>query len=191
MKRVFIDFKRIDVIMNDERVAIFIDGSNLFATAERLNPPVRVDILRLRDLLTAGRWHVRTCFFGSISTPPRESQLNFLEKLRTFHIEVFTKELKYRGQDSQGKPIFVEKGVDVALVTTMLSMVFRNDLDVAIIVGGDQDYAQAIKEVKSAGKRVEIAFFEHATGKELKYSSDNFLPLDERIDQIKLRQKEA
>jgi uncharacterized LabA/DUF88 family protein len=176
--------------MIDERVMIFIDGSNLFATAERLNPPVRVDILKLRDLLIAGRRHVRTFFFGSISTPPRESQLNFLEKLRTFRIEVVTKELKYRGQDPEGRPIFVEKGIDVALVTTMLSMSYGNAFDVAIIVGGDQDYMQAVEEVKRAGKRVEIAFFGHATGREFRYSGDSFLSLDEKIDQIRLRSTE-
>ena len=176
--------------MINERVMIFVDGSNLFTTAERLNTPARVDILKLRDLLVAGRKHIRTYYFCSISTPPRESQISFLEKLKTLHIDVVVKELKFRGHDSENRPIYVEKGIDVALVTTMLSMTYSNAFDVAILVGGDQDYAQAVEEVKRAGKRVEIAFFEYATGKEFKYSGNSFLSLDEKIDQIRLKSAE-
>lgn len=165
---------------------IFIDGSNLFRTCESLTPPIRPDILKLRDLLVSGRRHIRTYYFCSIGNPPSESQVKFLDKLKTFHIDVIMKQLKYRGQSTDGKPIYVEKGVDVALVTTMLSMAFTNAFDIAVLVGGDNDYKQAVEEVKRAGRRVEIAFFEGAIGRDFKFCGDDYIPLDEKMDIIKL-----
>jgi uncharacterized LabA/DUF88 family protein len=172
--------------MLSERAMIFVDGSNLFRTCIRLNPPFRPDILKLRDLLVSERRHIRTYYFCSIGNPPRESQVKFLDKLRTFHIDVVEKQVKQRGYNEDNKPILVEKGVDVALVTTMLSMAYTNAFDVAIIIGGDNDYKQAVEEVKRLGKRVEIAFFETAIGREFKFCGDDYISLDEKIDNIKL-----
>ena len=172
--------------MLSEKIMVFIDGSNLFKTCQSLTPSIRPDILKLRDLLVSGRRHIRTYYFCSIGNPPRESQVKFLDKLRTFHIDVVEKQLKYRGKSADDKPIFVEKGVDVALVTTMLSMAYTNAFDIAIIVGGDNDYKQAVEEVKRAGKRVEISFFESAIGREFKFCGDDYISLDEKTDNIKL-----
>lgn len=172
--------------MPDERVMIFIDGSNLFKTATRLTPPLRLDYVKLRDLLVAGRKHVRTYFFGSIGSPPNEAQLKFHDLLKSLHFEVVIKPLKYRGKTEAGKPIYIEKGLDVALVTTMLSMAFNDSLDVAIIVGGDNDYRQAVDEVKRRGKRVEIASFEISTSREFKFCGDDYISLDEKRPLIEL-----
>ena len=172
--------------MISEKIMIFMDGSNLFRTCLILSPPFRPDILKLRDLLVSGRRHIRTYYFCSIGNPPRESQTKFLDKLKTSHIDVIEKQLKYRGRDIDDKPVLVEKGVDVALVTTMLCMAFTNAFDVAIIVGGDNDYKQAVEEVKRIGKRVEIVFFESAISREFKFCGDDYISLDEKIDDFKL-----
>ena len=172
--------------MSSDRVMVFIDGSNLFRTCEELDPPIRPDIFKLRDLLVSDRRHIRTYYFCSIGNPPKESQLKFIDKLKASHIEVVVKQLKYRGQNEEGKPIYVEKGVDIALVTSMLSMACANAFDVAILVSGDDDYEQAVEEIKRVGKRVEIAFFEIATSREFKYSADDYISLDEKIRSIKL-----
>ncbi|MDQ1280675.1 MAG: hypothetical protein QG670_1938 [Thermoproteota archaeon] len=172
--------------MLNERVMVFFDGSNLFKTCEGLSPPIRPDILKMRDLLVNGRKHIRTYYFCSVTNPPRENQVRFFDRLRSLHINVIDKQLKYRGDSPDGKPIYIEKGVDVALVTTMLSLAYANAFDVAIIVGGDNDYIQAVEEVKRFGKIVEIAFFLVAIGIDFMYCGDNYTSFDDKIDLIKL-----
>ena len=52
----------------------------------------------------------------------------------------------------------VEKGVDVRLATDMVAMGLQNRYDVAVLVSGDGDFADAVQIVKDAGKHVELAY---------------------------------
>ena len=68
----------------------------------------------------------------------------------------------------------------------MVSHAFRNTFDVAILVSGDSDYAEAVKVIKELGKRVEIAAFTGSIGRELKFLADHFIPLDGIAGDIEL-----
>ena len=63
-----------------------------------------------------------------------------------------------RQEDGMNRFTPVEKYVDVALASTMVSRAKDdNSYDVAVIVTGDCDYIPAIKIVRNLGKRVAIA----------------------------------
>jgi uncharacterized LabA/DUF88 family protein len=162
---------------------IFMDGSNLFKACEGYRKEYRIDIEKLRDKLVNGRTLMRTYYYCSISNPPRQEQIKFQEKLRFLHLEVNSKTLKIRGSTGE----MIEKGVDVALATDMLSLAFRNAYDVAVLVSGDNDFLQAVDEVKRAGKRVEIACFSSSIGHELRMKADDFIPIDQIADEIELK----
>jgi uncharacterized LabA/DUF88 family protein len=51
-----------------------------------------------------------------------------------------------------------QKGVDALLVQDLLTLTFCDALDCAVLVTNDGDFASAIKELKSRGKQVEVAF---------------------------------
>jgi uncharacterized LabA/DUF88 family protein len=164
------------------RVAIFIDGSNLFRAS--LAQSFKIDLEKLVSELTGGRTLFRPCYYGSIPEDSDKKQVNFHRKLKYLGFKVVIKTLK-KGYNKSGKEMFIEKGVDVALVTEMLSMAYKNAYDVAILVSGDNDYVDAVEEVKSIGKRVEIAFFEKIPNTsqsfispEFKMSGDQFISLD-------------
>lgn len=174
--------------MSQVRVMVFIDGSNLFWACKTLS--FKIDLKKLVDVLVDGRNLVRPCYYCAIPGNPSQKQVNFYRKLKYLGFYVVSKQLKIR-KDKSGKSIFVEKGVDVALVTDMLSMAFRNAYDVAVLVSGDDDYIGAVEEIKRMGKRVEIASFEYNLEKnqrfissDLKMSADKFTSLDEIKDKI-------
>lgn len=56
-------------------------------------------------------------------------------------------------------PHLVEKGVDVRLATDMVAKAHKRLYDVAILVSGDGDFADAVQEVKDVGLHVEVACF--------------------------------
>jgi len=166
---------------------VFIDGSNLFWTSRRWlqKQGFRVDILKLVSKLVEGRSLVRPYFYCGEGVPPSEGQTKFHHKLKYSGINVVTRPLRRRGDK------WVEKGVDVALVTDMLGMAFRNVYDVAILVSGDRDLAQAIDEVKRLGKRVEIASFDYSIAEEMKMLADRFISLDKIADDIEMSSEEV
>jgi len=168
--------------MSSLRVMIFIDGSNIYRASRRYKIGYRPDIQKLQDKLVKGRTLMRTYYYCSIGNPPRPEQLKFQEKLKHLHIEVVSKSLKIRGSTHER----VEKGVDVALVTDMLSLAYKNAYEVAILVSGDNDFLQAVDEVKRSGKRVEIAAFDSSIGKELRDMADDYTSIEQIADEIRL-----
>lgn len=75
-----------------------------------------------------------------------------------------------------------QKGVDVLLAIDMLSMAFQNHYEIAIFLGGDDDFVDLINAVKNvAGKRVFGFYYPHRISKRLYNSFDQRFELDETI----------
>jgi uncharacterized LabA/DUF88 family protein len=75
-----------------------------------------------------------------------------------------------------------QKGVDVLLAIDMLSMAFQNHYEIAIFLGGDDDFVDLINAVKnSAGKRVFGYYYPHRVSKRLFNSFDHRYELNENI----------
>jgi uncharacterized LabA/DUF88 family protein len=141
---------------------------------------------------------VRTYFFCTIKpSKTQDVQLNkattFLNWLKLSGIEAVSYPLKTRDEQFHcprcglgwREKVGVEKGVDVALVTKLLALGFKGGFDTAIVVSGDADYIEAVREIKNLGKRIEIAAFRDSASKELAEAADRFTPLDDFGDQIK------
>ncbi|MBU2617070.1 MAG: NYN domain-containing protein [Euryarchaeota archaeon] len=168
--------------MPEEKVAIFIDASNLFHACKLFRDGFKVDYIKLREKLAEGRKLIRAYYYGSFD-PLNEGQIKFKHFLQYNGFNVETRTLRMRGDKHH------EKGVDVALVTEMLSLGFRGIYDVAVLVSGDDDFVCAVDEVKRNGRRIEIAAFNCAIGGELKRSADRFRPLDDIADEIEIIEK--
>ncbi|RLI76835.1 NYN domain-containing protein [Archaeoglobales archaeon] len=167
--------------MND-KVAIFIDGSNIFHGCREYDPNFKIDYVKLVDVLLNGRKLLRPYYYGSFdpSNPDQANrQKRFHQALQEKGFHVTIKPLRRRDDNK------IEKGVDVALVTDMLSLGFKNAYDVAILVSGDNDFVHAVEELKAHGKIVEVAMFENAIGGELKRMADKFISLNKIADRIR------
>ena len=177
-----------------ERTMIFIDGSNLFKCFRRYYPDVKYSITKLVKVLSENKKLIRPYYFGSERVPPDKGQRNFQNILRYEGIDVTVRPLKIRTRTQtcpyeQNRECTlsteIEKGVDVALVTKMISFGFKGTYDTAILVSGDADYVEAVQQIRDLGKRVEIVAFPEATSPALRKVADKFVNLHELVEKIK------
>ena len=71
-----------------------------------------------------------------------------------------------------------EKGIDIKIATDMLVHGHRNNYDVAILVSGDTDFADAIQAVKNLGHHVEVALFASSGSQKLREVADRVVIID-------------
>jgi uncharacterized LabA/DUF88 family protein len=160
----------------DDRVAIFIDGSNLYHSVQNNFGRHDLNFTEFANKLSAGRRLFRIYYYNVLQDPSQypdsyREQQEFLDVLRkTPYLEVRLGSTK----KSQG----VEKGIDVMIATDLLYFAWSGFYDVAILVSGDADFAYAIQAVKNMGKHVEVAHFESGVSKDLLDVSDNRYLLD-------------
>lgn len=167
-----------DLSTMQDRVAIFIDGSNLYHALESNFHRHDLNFAEFATKLCGSRRLFRTYYYNVLQDPTlrpdgyREQQ-EFLDVLRrTPYLEVRLGTIKL----SQGTAI--EKGIDIMLATDLLYFAWNNFYDVAVLVSGDADFAYALQAVKNMGKHVEVAYFEGSISKDLLSVADNRHLLD-------------
>ncbi|MBN1761498.1 MAG: NYN domain-containing protein [Methanomicrobia archaeon] len=75
-----------------------------------------------------------------------------------------------------------QKGVDVLLAIDMITKAFLNHYEIALLLGGDDDYVDLIKSIKDlTGKRVYGAYFQDSVSERLVESFDRRLVLSEDV----------
>ncbi len=146
-----------------ERVAIFIDGGNLYRLLKEHNlvPKRHFDhealakhLLRRRKLVSQGYYvGIVRDFDGSEKSKKMvESQQKFLAGLESkgFYIE--------RGRIVYDHNIR-EKGVDVKIAVDLVACAFEDKYDIAVLVSSDTDLIPAVKHVIGMKKTVEYVGF--------------------------------
>ena len=180
--------------MSDERVMIFIDGSNFYHNLKAHHFNTKIDFKKFSDLLCKGRKHVRTYYYNAPvkqADDPGEykrQQLFFDGLRRTPYLELklgyFLKKTKTCEDCGHVLNYPVEKGCDVNLAVDMMSMAYKGLYDVAILVSSDGDFSSACQCVKDLGKHVENAYFENGSSWHLLNICDNRILIDQNfIDQ--------
>jgi uncharacterized LabA/DUF88 family protein len=162
----------------ESRVAIFIDGSNLYHALRDNFARVDLNFAAFTSKLCAGRPLFRTYYYNVLQDPAQRpeghrEQQEFLDTLRkTPYLEVRLGSTKLL----QGVP--VEKGIDIMLATDLLHFGWNDLYDAAVLVSGDGDFAYALQAVKNMGKHVEVAYFESNISRNLLEVADNRHLLD-------------
>ena len=156
-----------------DRVAVFIDGSNLYHSLEENCRRSDLDFGAFSRKLCNGRSLFRTYYYNVLRDPDRnpqayQDQQKFLTALyNTPYLEVRLGISKMRGD------IAVEKGVDITLATDLLRSAWQDLYDVAILVSGDGDFAYALQATKDLGKHVVVAAFPSNLSSELAQVADD------------------
>ena len=164
-----------------ERVAIFIDGQNLFHMLRDGHNRIDLDFELFAEKLVGDRKLIRAYYYAAL---PKQSddaesykkQQGFLDALQVKNYFTVRKGRLERRGDT-----FVEKGVDVALAVDMLEMGYNNSFDTAILVSGDGDLSKAVASIKRIGKHVENVCASHMISKHLQQTCDVFNNLDEEF----------
>jgi len=156
------------------RVAVFIDGNNLFHAARFHNIDIDYNKL-LRVLLGDGRL-LRAFFYTGVDVGA-ERQQGFLLWMRRNGFRVIQKELKTFYDGTR------KANLDVEIAVDMLSLAGR--YDTAVLVSGDEDFVYAVNAVAYKGCRVEVAGFRSNTAPKLIDVADYFIDLGEIADRVR------
>jgi uncharacterized LabA/DUF88 family protein len=146
-----------------ERIMVFVDGSNLYHSLKSEYGRTDIDFGKFCALLCNGRQLVRGYYYNAAVDQAREgpryaSQQRFFDRLRRVpRLEVRLGTLVYPAAWPGAPPY--EKGIDVRLATDMLTHAFKGNYDTAVLVSGDNDFADAVQAVKDLGRNVEVALF--------------------------------
>jgi uncharacterized LabA/DUF88 family protein len=146
-----------------KNVAVFVDVANIFYAAKAAG--VDIDYVTLLKSATAGRDLVRAYAYTGLD-PDNENQRNFHDFLRRSNYKVVSKDIRKYGD---GK---VKANLDIELVVDMMKT--ARNLDIAIVVSGDGDFAPAIRAVQEQGVRVEVISFRGNTSSDLIEVADQF-----------------
>jgi uncharacterized LabA/DUF88 family protein len=156
------------------RVAVFIDGNNLFHAARFHNLDVDYNKL-LRVLLGDGRL-LRAFFYTGVDAGA-ERQQGFLLWMRRNGFRVVQKELKTFYDGTR------KANLDVEIAVDMLSLAGR--YDTAVLVSGDEDFVYALNAVAYKGCRVEVAGFRSNTAPRLIDVADFFIDLGDIAELVR------
>jgi uncharacterized LabA/DUF88 family protein len=146
-----------------KNVAVFVDVANIFYAAKAAG--VDIDYVTLLKSAGAGRDLVRAYAYTGLD-PDNENQRNFHDFLRRHGYKVVSKDIRKYGD---GK---VKANLDIELVVDMMKT--ARNLDIAIVVSGDGDFAPAIRAVQEMGVRVEVISFRGNTSSDLIEVADQF-----------------
>ena len=145
-----------------DRTAIFIDGTYLNKLLEREFNRARIDYHLLAQHLARGVDILRTYYYHCPphqSSPPTEDELarvrsseQFFAALRRLpRFEVRLGKLAYRGQDNDGRPIFIQKRVDIMLSVDLVQLAATRQITRAVLLAGDSDFVPAVQVAKGHG----------------------------------------
>lgn len=155
------------ILENRGRVAIFIDGSNLFYAALQLG--IEIDYTKLLVRLTAGSRLLRSFFYTGVDRT-NEKQQGFLLWMRRNGYRVIAKDLVQLPDGSK------KANLDVEIAVDMMALV--GSYDTAVLVSGDGDLAYAVDAVSYRGVRVEVVSLRSMTSDSLINVADRYIDLE-------------
>lgn len=154
--------------MHEKRVAIFIDGSNLYFKLKTSNIKniLRFDYRQLSKWLAINRKIVYAGYYVGVVRAKVDDKKG--QKLRRGQINLFnflrSKSQQFvirKGYLMDNDGVYHEKGVDVQLAVDILIGAYENTYDTAIIISSDTDLIPAIEKAKKLGKEIEYIGFAH------------------------------
>lgn len=156
-----------------KNVAVFVDVANIFYAAKAAG--VDIDYVTLLKAATAGRDFVRAYAYTGLD-PENENQRQFHSFLARNNYKVISKDIRKYGDGR------IKANLDIELVVDMMKT--ARNLDIAVVVSGDGDFASAIRAVQEMGVRVEVISFRGNTSSDLIEAADIFIDIAQiaRVD---------
>ncbi len=177
--------------MQIERVAIFIDGSNLYHGLKSMGSG-KINFEEFAKLIVGDRELQRVFYYTAVMDKDFDAERfakhqNFLRKLSSiprFKI-VFCTFKKII--ENSGKIRYEVKGDDVQLANDMLVGAYENKYDVAVLVSGDEDFKPVVRTVRRLGKKVENIFFRGGSSSRLRKTCNSSKNIRFILEKLKRR----
>lgn len=152
------------------RLAIFIDGAYLDYVLRDHFSNTRIDLHKLSQEITrivgdstiGGIDLLRTYYYHCLpyqSSPPTQAESDRFGRMRSFisslerlpRFQVRLGRLAFRGNTSDGSPIYEQKRVDMLLGVDLALLSARQQITHAALVAGDSDSLPAVDAAKPEG----------------------------------------
>ncbi len=161
-----------------ERLALFIDGANLYGAAKGLQ--FDIDYKKLLELFARKGLLTRAFYYTAVAEDQEFSPLRPLVDWLDYNgFSVVTKPLK-EFTDAQGRRR-VKGNMDIELAIDVMEM--SDQVDHIVIFSGDGDFRRLVEATQRKGKRVSIVSTIRTQppmiSDELRRQADNFIELDE------------
>ncbi|MFP4043729.1 MAG: NYN domain-containing protein [Rhodosalinus sp.] len=167
----------------DERLALFIDGANLYATAKSLGFDIDYKLLR-QEFMRRGKL-LRAFYYTALIESEEYSPIRPL--VDWLHYNGFTMVTKPAKEytDSQGRRK-VKGNMDIELAVDAMELAPR--MDHMVLFSGDGDFKPLVESIQRQGVRVSIVSTIRSQppmiADELRRQADNFIDLDDLKDVI-------
>ncbi|OSQ53173.1 LabA-like NYN domain-containing protein [Marivita geojedonensis] len=167
----------------DERLALFIDGSNLYAAAKSLGFDIDYKLLR-QEFVRRGKL-LRAFYYTALLENDEYSPIRPL--VDWLHYNGFNMRTKPAKEytDSQGRRK-VKGNMDIEL--TVDAMELADHVDHIVLFSGDGDFRPLVESLQRKGVRVSVVSTIRSQppmiADELRRQADNFIELDELRDVI-------
>lgn len=154
-----------------ERIALFIDGANVYAAARRLG--WNFDHRKILEHFRAGGTLHNAFYYTAVPAHPDDKQKRFVDALTYMGYTVRTRPLR-EVTDEHGETQR-RASLDIFLVTDLLTTADR--FDTAILLTGDGDFERPVEVLRARGKRVVVASIPEMTSYELRNAADEYVDL--------------
>lgn len=170
----------LEVIREEERFQVFIDGPNLFSSARGLG--FDMDYRKLRDEFNVGRCQRIGYYTGIVETGVPDEIIKLrplLDWLDYNGFNVVTKVAKAYTDDATGATHY-KGNMDVELAVDMLE---AKNVDHVILFSGDGDFYPVLEALKRRGTRVTVISTIRTKppmiNDDLRRVADNFIDLED------------
>ena len=162
----------------NERLGLFIDGSNLHASLKAINLDIDYKLLK-KEFMRRGKL-LRAYYYTALLEDDENSPLRPLVDWLSYNgFTLVTKQAKeYR--DSLGKRK-VKGNMDIELAVDAMEL--APHLDHIVIFSGDGDFCSLVESIQRQGVRVSIVSTTHSQpsmiSDDLRRQADNFIELED------------
>ena len=171
------------IFYKEEKIALFIDGANLYAAARSLN--FDIDYRRLLQLFASKGRLVRAFYYTALSEHEDYSPIRPLVDWLDYNGYTMVTKPTKEYTDAQGRRK-VKGNMDIELAIDVLEM--AEHLDHVVIFSGDGDFRRLVEAVQRRGVRVSVVSTIRSQppmiADELRRQADNFIELSDITQQI-------
>ncbi len=167
----------------DERVALFIDGANLYAAARALG--FDIDYKRLLSLFSREGRLIRAFYYTALIDDQEYSPIRPLVDWLDYNGYTMVTKPTKEFTDSSGRRK-IKGNMDIELAVDVMEMAER--LDHVVIFSGDGDFRSLVEATQRKGVRVTVVSTVRSSppmaADELRRQADYFIELQDLADQI-------
>ena len=166
------------------RVLLLVDAGYLVNLQKRTG---KIDILKFKKSIEKQFGDIkRAYYFTSYDTPNQQSFHSWLKSSTGPKFEVIIKNQKQKTCESCGNVSYVEKGIDVAMSTTLIKLAHKDLYDTLVLVNGDADLLDALVYVRDdLNKEIVIAGEMDSISPNTQAISTSVYLLSDHIDEIR------